>query len=334
LSLQLEWIEVVSFANELETCMYWGGEKRDDGSLTGWNQVARFEDAVERGMMNFTQDARLLGRHVSRTVVKNGLSVVRERRPMEASEIDWFLPHYSSEYFRQQVYDRLEEIDFVIPYERWFTNLVTKGNTGAASIYLMLDELFHSGKLQPGQKVLVVGASGGVGSYAVQLAKALGGGVTGVAGTHNLELVRSLGADDVIDYTAEELGDRADRYDLIIDTGGRNSIRRLRSVLASHGTLVIVGGEGGGKWTGGVGRQLRAMIRSLFTRQRLTSMISKEDRAFIEPLADHMARGEVVPAIGQPFQLDQVPEALRQMAAGALSGKTVIVVKAAGTDVS
>ena len=133
---------------------------------------------------------------------------------------------------------------------------VTFEQAGVAAIsgITALQALTTVGKLQPGQKVLVVGASGGVGSYAVQLAKALGGAVTGVAGTRNLEFVRSLGADDVIDYTAEELGDRADRYDLIIDTGGRNSIRRLRSVLAPRGTLVIVGGEGCGKWTGGVGR--------------------------------------------------------------------------------
>ncbi|NNJ47090.1 MAG: zinc-binding dehydrogenase, partial [Acidimicrobiia bacterium] len=138
----------------------------------------------------------------------------------------------------------------------------------------------------------------------------------------------------VIDYTAEDFAGGSERYDLIIDTGGRNSIRRLRSVLAPTGTLVIVGGEGGGRWTGGIGRQLRAMVRSLFTRQRLTSMISKEDRAFIEPLADHMGRGEVIPAIGRRFDLAEVPDALRLLAAGSLSGKTVIVDDEAGADAS
>ncbi|MBT8248206.1 MAG: NAD(P)-dependent alcohol dehydrogenase, partial [Acidimicrobiia bacterium] len=132
-----------------------------------------------------------------------------------------------------------------------------QAGVAAISGITALQALTTVGKLQPGQKVLVIGASGGVGSYAVQLAKALGGAVTGVAGSRNLELVRSLGAEQVIDYTAEDFTDGGERYDLIIDTGGRNSIRRLRSVLAPTGALVIVGGEGGGRWTGGIGRQLR-----------------------------------------------------------------------------
>jgi len=154
ISLELNWIEIVSFANELETCMYWGAEKREDGSLIGWREAANIEDAVDRRMMNVTQDARLLGREISRTMVANGFSTVRERRPMSPAEVDWFLPHYSSEYFKQEVFDRLQEIDFEIPMDRWFTNLTTKGNTGSASVYIMLDELFRSGKLEVGQKIL------------------------------------------------------------------------------------------------------------------------------------------------------------------------------------
>ncbi|NNL14325.1 MAG: NAD(P)-dependent alcohol dehydrogenase [Acidimicrobiia bacterium] len=209
-----------------------------------------------------------------------------------------------------------------------------QAGVAAISGITALQALTTVGKLQSGQKVLVIGASGGVGSYTVQLAKALGGAVTGVVGTGNLELVRSLGAEQVIDYTTDDFTAGGERYDLIIDTGGRNSIRRLRSVLAPTGTLVIVGGEGGGKWTGGIGRQLRAMLRSPFTRQRLTSMISKEDRAFIESLADYMERGEVVPAIGRRFDLAEVPDALRRLAAGSLSGKAVIVVDEAAADAS
>ena len=186
--------------------------------------------------------------------------------------------------------------------------------------------------MQPGETVLIIGASGGVGSYAVQLAKTLGGIVTGVAGESNLELVRSLGADQVIDYTEDDFADGAARYDLILDIGGRNSISRLRSVLASSGTLVIVGGEGGGRWTGGIGRQLRAMMLSPFTKQRLTSFISKENFRFMEQLADHMAGGEVVPAIGQRFNLDRVPEAIRQMGVGQLSGKTAIIIDEEAAD--
>lgn len=154
LSLRIDWIDIVSFANELETCMYWGGEKQEDGSLRGWTQADQVADAIRGGMMNFTQDARLLGREIGRAMILKGLTAVRERHPMEAEEFDWFLPHYSSEYFRQEVHDRLVEVEFPIPFERWFTNLTTRGNTGAASIYLMLDELFRSDKLRPGQRIL------------------------------------------------------------------------------------------------------------------------------------------------------------------------------------
>jgi 3-oxoacyl-[acyl-carrier-protein] synthase-3 len=154
LSLAIEWIEIVSFANELEPCMYWGAEKAADGAFTGWRAAASIEDAVRRGMLNLTQDTRLLGREIARRSVVQGLGIVRERHPMEPAGIDWFLPHYSSEFFRQQVFDGLREIDFELPYERWFTNLATKGNTGSASIYVMLDELFRSGRLRAGQRIL------------------------------------------------------------------------------------------------------------------------------------------------------------------------------------
>ncbi len=130
--------------------------------------------------------------------------------------------------------------------------------------------------------MLIIGASGGVGTYAVQLAKALGGHVTGVASTRNVDLVRSIGADRVIDYTREDFADGVSSYDLILDIGGRNSISRLRSVLAPEGVLVIVGGEDGNRLTGGVGRQLRAMMLSPFIKQRLTTFISKEHFTVIE----------------------------------------------------
>jgi len=196
----------------------------------------------------------------------------------------------------------------------------------AVSGITALQALTTVGNLQPGQNVLIVGASGSVGSYAVQLTKALGGVVTGVASTPKVEFVRSLGADHIIDYTREDFADGTDRFDLILDIGGRNSVRRLRSVLAPTGTLVIVGGEGGGNWAGGIGRQLRAMLLSLFIKQRLTTFMSKESHTFMESLAEHMERGEVVPAIGQRFKLDEVPEAMRQMAAGTLRGKSAIVI--------
>jgi NADPH:quinone reductase-like Zn-dependent oxidoreductase len=194
-----------------------------------------------------------------------------------------------------------------------------------------LQALTDVGHLQHDQRVLVIGASGGVGTYAVQLAKALGGIVTGVAGTRNQDLVRSLGADHVIDYTRDDFTRGDDRYDLILDIGGRNSLSRLRSVLTPDGTLVIVGGEGGNRWTGGVGRQLRAMALSPFVGQRLTTFISSEGHSFIERLAEHIASGAVAPAIGRRFALEETAEAIRMLEADQTSGKSVIVVR--GNDV-
>lgn len=190
-----------------------------------------------------------------------------------------------------------------------------------------LQALTTVGRLEPGQHVLVVGASGGVGSFAVQLAKALGATVTGVASTAKLDAVRSMGADHVIDYTTRQIDDGDHRYDLIIDTGGRNKLSRLRRALAPSGTLVIVGGEDGDRLTGGIGRQLRAALLSPFVKQRLRFFMSSESREFIEPLAGHLADGTISPAIGQRFDLDEVPAAVAAMEAGTLTGKAVIRVK-------
>lgn len=190
-----------------------------------------------------------------------------------------------------------------------------------------LQALTKVGRVEAGQHVLVVGASGGVGSFAVQMAKALDATVTGVASTAKLDMVRALGADHVIDYTVEEIGDSDQRYDIIIDTGGRNKLSRLRKALTPTGTLVIVGGEGGDSLTGGIGRQLRAAALSPFVKQRLTFFMSSESLEFIEPLADHLARGTVVPAIGQRFALEEVPVAIQAMEDGELVGKAVVTIK-------
>jgi 3-oxoacyl-[acyl-carrier-protein] synthase-3 len=154
LSLAVEWIDIFSFAHELEPCMYWGAEKTKDGAFVGWRETDSLEESVQRGMLNLTQDVRLLGREVMRSTVSRTFELVRERHPITADEVDWLLPHYSSTFFRQEVYDRFCDVDFEIPYERWFTNLTTKGNTGAASVYIMMDDLLRSGQLEVGQKVL------------------------------------------------------------------------------------------------------------------------------------------------------------------------------------
>ncbi|MEO7752095.1 MAG: NAD(P)-dependent alcohol dehydrogenase [Terracoccus sp.] len=193
-----------------------------------------------------------------------------------------------------------------------------------------LKALTVTSTVQPGQRVLVLGASGGVGTYAVQLAKVFGAHVTGVASTAKLELVRALGADEVIDYTVTDFTDLdgADaRYDLILDIGGRSSISRLRRALAAHGTLVIVGGEGGNRVTGGIGRQLRAMVLSRLVDQRLTAVMSTEHYTYLDQLAEHLASGRVVSVVGQRFELADVPEAMRQLASGRSAGKTVVTVR-------
>ena len=190
-----------------------------------------------------------------------------------------------------------------------------------------LQALTTHGRLEPGQHVLVVGASGGVGSFTVQLAKALGATVTGVASPGKLDAVRDLGADHVIDYTTEGIDDGGRRYDLIIDIGGRNKLSRIRRALTPTGTLVIVGGEGGGSLTGGIGRQLRAAVLSPFVRQRLAFFISSESGDSIEELAEHLSRGTVAAAIGQRFTLEEVPQAIAAMQAGTLTAKAVVTVR-------
>ncbi len=198
----------------------------------------------------------------------------------------------------------------------------------AVSGITALQALTTVGEVGPGDRVLVIGASGGVGSFTVQLARALGATVTGVAQTSKLEAVRELGADEVIDHTTTAIDAGGPRFDLIIDIGGRNPLSRLRRALSPTGTLVIVGGEGGGRLAGGIGRQLLAAGLSPFTDQRLTFFISDESHRSMEELAGYLADGRVVPSIGRRFDLEEVPDALRALEAGEITGKAVISVAA------
>ena len=202
-----------------------------------------------------------------------------------------------------------------------------QASVAAISGITALEALTDVGGLQPGQSVLVIGASGGVGTYAVQLARLLGARVTGVGGPGMADAMRSIGADRYIDYTQEDFVDSDNQYDLILDIGGRNSISRLRSVLTPTGTLVIVGGEGGNRVTGGVGRQLRAMMLSPFIAQTLTSFISTESSQMIERLASYLQSGAVVSTIGRRFSLEDVPAAMRHLEQSASNGKSVIVIR-------
>ena len=181
------------------------------------------------------------------------------------------------------------------------------------------------GHLQAGQKVLIIGASGGVGTYAVQIAKAFGAEVTGVCSTGKLDLVRSIGADHVIDYSRDDFADDARTYDLILDIGGNSSLPRLRRALAPHGTLVIVGGEDAGRWIG-MDRQLRAVALSPFVGQRLTALGPKEHYTVLERLTELIENGQVVPVIEQTYSLGDMPNAMRHLQAGRARGKLVITV--------
>lgn len=187
-----------------------------------------------------------------------------------------------------------------------------------------LQALRDAGRLEAGQRVLIIGASGGVGSYAVQIATALGGRVTGVASTAKVDLVTSLGAEHVIDYTREDFADGRNHYDLIIDIAGNSTLSRLRRALTRRGTLVIVGGENGGPITGGIGRQLRAVAISPLLRQRLTVHATKERASDLEPLTDLIETGRVAPSLERTYSLDQVPEAMRHLQAGTVRGKLAV----------
>ena len=204
-----------------------------------------------------------------------------------------------------------------------FEAAAVTGISGSTALQAVTDV----GRVEAGQTVLVLGASGGVGSYAVQIAAALGAHVTGVCSAAKAATVTSLGAERVIDYAAGDYLDGATRYDLIIDAGGLNPVRRLKGALTPAGTLVIVGGEGGGKWTGGIGRNLRAVVLSAFSRQRLTALINREHHESTDRLAELISAGAVVPLIAGRYPLARVRDALADLEAGRITGKAVIVVR-------
>ena len=153
IALKIEWIDHSSFAGQLETCMYSGGIKADDGRAIGWRVKEELEPAFLPYLFAVRQDIKLLDKHIVGTMGKALSSVVAKRR-ITPSDIDWFLPHYSSAYFRPKFYDEMKRIGFHVPYDKWFTNLASKGNTGSAAIFIILEEIFHSGNLQRGQKLL------------------------------------------------------------------------------------------------------------------------------------------------------------------------------------
>ena len=189
--------------------------------------------------------------------------------------------------------------------------------------FVALHALQNRGHVQPGQRVLVVGASGAVGTIAVQLASAFGADVTGVCSGRHAELVRSLGATEVIDYTREDFTDGSRRFDLIIDIGGRTPIARLRRALTTKGTLVIVGGEGD-RWIGGIQRQLWAGVLSAFVSQKLGAFVVKERARELVTMNELVAAGKVAPVLGRAFPLPDGPAAVAAFEKGDTDGRIVI----------
>ncbi len=180
-------------------------------------------------------------------------------------------------------------------------------------------------RVEAGDRVLVIGASGGVGSYAVQVAVALGAEVTGVASGAKADLVRSLGATHVVDHTREEIDQSGTRYDVIIDLAGLRPLSLLRRCLEPDGTLVIAGGEGGDRWLGGTHRQLLALALSLFVSQRLTALMSKETAADFAELSAMVDRGTLRPVLERTYALDEAAKAIDHLAEGHVRGKVAVV---------
>lgn len=181
------------------------------------------------------------------------------------------------------------------------------------------------GKVNPGQKVLIVGASGGVGLFAVQIATSFGAHVTGVCSTAKLDLVRAAGADHVIDYTREDFTRGGPRYDLILDMGGNRSLSQLRRALTPRGTLVLVGGEGGDRWIG-IGRALQALVLSPFVRHSLRALASKPNNEDLHVLKELIEAARVMPIVDRTYALSEAPDAIRYLKDGHARGKLVITV--------
>jgi NADPH:quinone reductase-like Zn-dependent oxidoreductase len=189
-----------------------------------------------------------------------------------------------------------------------------------------LQAVRDSGKVQPGQKVLIIGASGGVGTFAVQIAKSFGADVTGVCSTTKVDLVRSLGADHVIDYTHEDFAAKEHFYDVILDTGGHSLLSHLRRALAPRGTLVIVGAETSGKWFGGFDRSIRAMLLSRFVGQQLIAFVNSENAEDLIAIRELIEAGKVTPTVDRTFSLGEAPKAIHYLVEGHARGKIAITV--------
>jgi NADPH:quinone reductase-like Zn-dependent oxidoreductase len=194
------------------------------------------------------------------------------------------------------------------------------------SAFAALQALRNRGEIRSGHKVLIVGASGGVGIFAVQIAKAFGAEVTGVCSRTKMDSIRSLGADHVIDYTKEDFTKSGRRYDLILDTGGNRSLSDLRRVLSPNGTLVLIGGEGGNRVLGATDKWIQALLLSPFVRQNLRPLSTTPNKKDLLLIKELIEAGKITPVIDRTFALSEVPDAFRYLVKGHGRGKVVITV--------
>lgn len=156
LALRVDWIDIVSFAHELPTCMYMGAKRDADGGLVGYRDAGTLEDALRDGYFNLHQDVKVLGRNIVAVSTTKTLEVLKRRRGFTPDQVDWVVPHYSSEFFRQKSYDELVRCGFEIPFHKWRSTLTERGNTGCASVLVMLNDLLESGDVEPGQRVVLM----------------------------------------------------------------------------------------------------------------------------------------------------------------------------------
>ncbi len=208
------------------------------------------------------------------------------------------------------------------PHNLTFEQAAAVAVSGSPALQAVRDH----GRVQPGQRVLVIGASGGVGTFAVQIAKAFGAEVTAVCSAAKVEMVRSLGADHVVDYRRDDFADGARRHDVILDIGGNSSLSRLRRALTARGTLVIIGGETGGRWLGGNDRQIRALLLSPFVGQKLSTLMPKENHKDMTELKELIEAGKVTPVIDRTYPLSEARAAILYMQNGDARGKVVVSV--------
>jgi len=227
--------------------------------------------------------------------------------------------------FAEYVCPRADRAVTLKPANITFEQAASVNIAGITALQAVRDK----GKVQPGQKVLINGASGGVGTFAVQIAKSFGADVTGVCSTRNLEMVRSLGADHVIDYTKEDFAKGDQRYDVILDNVPNHSLSECRAVLTPEGKYVMIGGGGpnDNRWIGPFGRLIQALVISPFVNQKMGMMMAELKKSDLTILGDMMQSGKVKPVIDRTYKLSELPEAIRYLEGGHARGKVVITVE-------